>query len=146
MDGKGQRRGVCKIASVAPEKMDNDSRTAEVLTTMRHYHRAMVDASIADLDGMLDDGHSLVHITGYVQPKKEWLELIGTGQFAYHGISIDENSLAVTVAGRSAAVSGRGIFDATINGMHSGWPLHFTLEFQERDGRWILMRARYTTF
>jgi hypothetical protein len=126
--------------------MDSGSRQADVLNAMRNYHRAMVGAAVDELDAMLDDRHSLVHITGYLQPKKEWLDVIRTGQFDYHGISIDDTSLAVTGTGSAATVAGRGIFDATINGMKNPWRLQFTLDYQKRDGRWILMRARYTTF
>jgi hypothetical protein len=83
---------------------------AEILKVLRAYHAAMVDARIGDLNELLDHGYELVHITGYVQPKDEWLEVIRNGEFDYHRIDVDEAALAVKVSGGTAVVAGRGIF------------------------------------
>jgi len=45
------------------------------------YHAAMVDARTADLDALLARDFALVHITGYVQPKAEWFDVIRSGTF-----------------------------------------------------------------
>jgi hypothetical protein len=119
---------------------------AEVLQVVGAYHTAMVGARTDELDALLDAGFALVHLTGYVQPREEWLEVVRDGQFDYHRIDVDERSLAVTVTGPAAMVKGRGIFDATINGMRSPWRLQFTLRLAKHRDRWILMHARYTSF
>ncbi|KUN59168.1 hypothetical protein AQJ46_40560 [Streptomyces canus] len=46
------------------------------------------------LDNLLADGCTLTHITGYVQPKGEWLSQMRAGQFLYHGI--EEKRVAKT--------------------------------------------------
>lgn len=43
-----------------------------ILKTLAAYHRAMVEAQTTELERLLEPGYSLVHITGYVQPKQEW--------------------------------------------------------------------------
>jgi hypothetical protein len=125
--------------------MPTSDDRAEILGMLRAYHAAMVDGRTDDLDALLDAGFALVHRTGYVQPREEWLEVVRDGQFDYHRIDVDERSLAVTVTGAAAMVKGRGIFDATIHGMRRPWRLQFTLRLAKPRDRWILMHARYTS-
>lgn len=117
--------------------------TAAIVSVMDAYHAAMVDARTDRLRALLDPGYSLVHITNYVQPLAEWLDVIDSGQFDYHRIDIDEASLRVTAD--TATVTGQGTFDATINGMHAPWRLRFTLTFAQRSGEWKIMSARYSS-
>jgi ketosteroid isomerase-like protein len=125
---------------------DQDKDTAEILRIMRAYHAAMVEARTDDLAELLDDDFSLVHLSGYVQPRDEWFGVIRSGQFDYHGIDIEEKALSVEVAGSRAVLTGRGIFHATINGMKSPWRLQFTVQYEEQDGGWTITHARYVTF
>ena len=113
---------------------------------MHAYHAAMVEARTDDLDQLLDKEFSLAHITGYIQPKDEWFGVIRSGQFDYHRIDIEEETLAVNITGSTAVLTGRGIFNATINGMRNPWRLQFTMECARQNGRWTITRARYTSF
>ena len=110
------------------------------------YHAAMVDARTTDLDALLERDFTLVHITGDVQPKAEWFDVIDSGRFDYHRIDVDERSLVMSVADASAVVTGRGIFDATINGMRRPWHLQFTMQLAKSAGAWRVRHARYDTF
>ncbi len=113
---------------------------------MHAYYAAMVEACIDDLDKLLDKAFSLVHITGYVQPKGEWFGVIRSGQFDYHRIDIEEETLAVNITGSTAVLTGRGIFNATINGVSNPWRLQFTLQYANQHDNWTITRARYTSF
>lgn len=84
-----------------------------------------------------------MHITGCQQFKNEWLDVIRSGQFDYHVIRIDETALSLTVTGEHATIAGRGVFDATINGMHAPWRLRFQLACSRPAGLWKSMSARY---
>ena len=123
---------------------DNDS--GEILGLLRAYHAAMVAARTDQLAELVDADYSLVHITGYVQPKDEWFDVLQSGQFDYHWIDIDELSLSVIVSGATAEVAGRGIFDATINGMHAPWRLQFTMTWSAQGGAWRIMSAKYSSY
>jgi Domain of unknown function (DUF4440) len=120
--------------------------TAEIMRTLRAYHAAMVDARTADLDDLLDPGFALVHITGYIQPKNEWFDVLRSGQFAYHRIEIDEKTISVSIEGDAAELTGRGIFNATINGARIPWRLQVSIRFARRGATWTITHARYTTF
>jgi hypothetical protein len=114
---------------------------AAILEVLDGYHHAMVEADTGKLAALVDHRFSLVHITGYVQPRDEWFEVIRTGQFDYHRIDIDE--AVVRFDAGLASVSGSGTFTARINGMHAPWRLRFTLVLAPENGQWRIMSARY---
>jgi hypothetical protein len=130
--------------SVTSKEQDRDP--ADILAALRAYHAAMVDARIERLAELVDAGYSLVHITGYVQPRDEWFDVIRTGEFDYHRIDVDERTLSLNVTGGTASLSGRGIFNATINGMHAPWRLQFSMTWAKQGGDWKIMSARYSSF
>jgi hypothetical protein len=120
-----------------------DHSRTELMTVLRALHAAMVEARIDALDGLLDKDYSLEHITGYVQPRDEWLDAIRSGEFMYHHIELDDRTLALKITGQTATISGRGVFDATINGMHAPWRLRFALACSRQGGQWRLLSAHY---
>lgn len=124
----------------------NDPDAAGILLLLNAYHGAMVDARTDRLEQLVAPDFHLVHITGYRQPRDEWFQVIRDGDFDYHRITVDESSLALRVSGDTAVLSGRGIFDATIQGMHSPWRLRFTLTLARRDRHWIVLHAVYGSF
>jgi hypothetical protein len=77
---------------------------------------------------------------------REWLDVIRSGQFDYHSIEIGETPLVANVTGDVAVLDGRGIFNATINGMKNLWRLQFALRFAQTGEQWLIMHARYTSF
>lgn len=126
--------------------VEQNSDRSEILQVLPAYHAAMVDARIDDLDRLLDKDFSLVHITGYSQPKEEWFAVIRSGKFDYHQIDIGEKTLSIDITDNTAILVGRGIFDATINGMTNDWKLQFTTQFKKHDDKWIIMHALYVSF
>jgi hypothetical protein len=118
--------------------------TVEIVRTLRAYHAAMVDARTVDLDRLLAPDFVLVHITGYVQPKDEWLDVLRSRRFDYHRIDIDEKTISVSLNGDAAELTGRGVFNATINGARHPWRLHFSVRFARRQAMWAITHARYT--
>jgi ketosteroid isomerase-like protein len=123
-----------------------DKDTAGILDVLRAYHAAMVEARTDRLGELVDEDYSLVHITGYVQPRDEWFDVIRDGQFDYHRIDVDEQALSVSVSGDTATVAGKGVFDATINGMHAPWRLRFEMRWARQRGTWRIISSRYTSF
>lgn len=117
--------------------------TRELLDLMRAYHAAMVQARTDMLAQLVDDDYSLVHVTGYVQPRNEWFDVIGSGAYDYHKIDVDHRTLQLDVAGASATLEGRGVFDATIEGLRRPWLLQFALRCTKQAGRWRVECARY---
>jgi hypothetical protein len=134
--------GIMKAMTSQEQNKDK----AEILAALREYHAAMVSGRVDLLDQMLDKDFTLVHITGYVQPKRDWFSVINSRQFDYHRIDIDEKTHTLNLSGQSAALNGHGIYEATINGLKRPWRLQFEIHFERQDEKWKIMDARYTSF
>ncbi|MBP3089090.1 nuclear transport factor 2 family protein [Corynebacterium sp. sy017] len=103
---------------------------------------AMLTADTEALDALLAEDFTLTHMTGYVQPKEEWLAQITSGEMAYHSMDTVELSLVDDVTFRS-----RTHTRATIWGMHGTWPLQLTSHCQQDDdGSWIIRSTVATTW
>ncbi|WP_406223803.1 nuclear transport factor 2 family protein [Streptomyces canus] len=116
----------------------------DVTTAFRAYLQAMLDGDTHALDNLLADGCTLTHVTGYVQPKDEWLSQMHAGQFLYHGI--EEKLVTVEVEGDTARVSGRFITDATVYGTRANWRLQMTMDYAREGDTWSVVRSAATTW
>jgi formylglycine-generating enzyme required for sulfatase activity len=107
-------------------------------------HRAMVASDTRTLASMLTDDFHLVHMTGYDQPRTEWLAHIDSGQMRYFD-SVEEE-VVVKVNGNSATLRGRNRVKASIWGAQGTWPLQLDIDLSLRDGQWLMSAARATTY
>ncbi|MFC4502488.1 MULTISPECIES: nuclear transport factor 2 family protein [Streptomyces] len=126
-----------------PASPDANARE-EVLTAYRAHLRAMADGDTDALDDLLDSGFTLTHITGYQQPKAEWLSQMRAGQFIYH--SVNEKYVAVDVEDDTARLVGRIVTEATVYGTHADWPLQFTMNYARDGETWTALRSVATTW
>ncbi|MFG3029103.1 nuclear transport factor 2 family protein [Streptomyces sp. NPDC048253] len=126
-----------------PAPLDANARE-EVLDAYRAHLRAMADGDTDALDDLLDDGFTLTHITGYQQPKAEWLSQMRAGQFIYH--SVIEKYVTVDVEGDTARLVGRIVTKATVYGTHADWPLQFTMDWARRGETWTALRSVAATW
>ncbi len=115
-----------------------------VVDAYRAYLRAMIDGDINALEDPLDEGSTLTHITGYVQPKTEWLAQMRAGQFDYH--TARENDLSIDVDDDPARLVGRIITDATEYWTRANWRLPLTMDYARPNGSWTALRAVATTW
>ncbi|MHB9863660.1 nuclear transport factor 2 family protein [Streptomyces sp. YIM S03343] len=123
-----------------PAPTDHD----EVVMAYRAYLQAMTDGDTDALDDLLDDDFTLTHITGYIQPKAEWLAQMRAGRFVYHGT--DEKDVTVEVEGDNAHLVGRIVTDATVYGAHADWRLRLTMDYARDGETWTGLRAVATTW
>ncbi|WP_406481649.1 nuclear transport factor 2 family protein [Streptomyces sp. NBC_01615] len=126
-----------------PTSPDQSTRD-QVIEAYRAHLQAMADGDTDTLDDLLDDGFTLTHITGYQQPKAEWLSQMRAGRFVYH--KVDEKSVAVDVEGATAHLVGRIVTDATVYGAHAAWPLQLAMDYAREGDTWIALRSVATTW
>jgi len=93
---------------------------------------------------LLGDGYTLTHMSGYVQPKAEWLSQMREGQFVYH--SIDEKDSALDVRGDTARLVTRTVTDATVYGTRTRWRLRLSTDYARESGTWVARRTVATTW
>jgi hypothetical protein len=122
----------------------SQAQEAEVIAAYRDMYRGMLEQDTHLLDELLDDEYTLEHMTGYVQPKREWLQHIASGRMRYH--SERETSTGVTITGDGAVLVGRSVVDATIWGGRGTWRLQLTTRYERRDGQWLAVDTVATTY
>ncbi|MFD7441232.1 nuclear transport factor 2 family protein [Streptomyces sp. NPDC059909] len=106
----------------------------EVVDAYRAQLRAMTDGDTDALDVLLGDGLTLTHITGYVQPKAEWLSQMRAGRFVYH--EVVQKNVTIEVEVDTARLIGRIVTDATVHGTHADRRLRLTMEYARESGTW----------
>lgn len=105
----------------------------------RELHRAMVDADTAALAGLLSEDFHLVHMTGYDQPRAEWLSHIASGRMRY--VSSREERVVVRIEGERAQITGCHRVEAEIWGARGCWPLQLDVQLRRSGGRWLMSSA-----
>lgn len=91
---------------------------------------AMVHADTAALDTLLTDGFTLAHMTGFVQPKSDWLAAIDDERMQYHHI----RDVEVRALPEDDALIVRTMTDATIWGGRADWRLQLRLRLRPTAG------------
>ena len=117
---------------------------SEILENYRAQLRAMVGGDTEALGDLLTEDFSLTHMTGYFQPRQEWLAQMRAGQFQYH--DAQEKNVSLQIDGDTARLVGRIVTDATVYGSRATWPLQLTMDFIRADGRWLAARSEATTW
>ncbi|MFJ8108321.1 nuclear transport factor 2 family protein [Streptomyces sp. NPDC096132] len=120
------------------------SAREKILEAHRAYLDAMHEGDTAALDDLLDDGFTLTHMTGYVQPKAEWLAEMRQGRFVYH--IIEETSTTLDVDGDTARLVVRTATDATVYGTRANWPLQLATDYARKGDTWVVLRTEATTW
>jgi hypothetical protein len=116
--------------STADEATDRDL----ILAAYRDQLQAMTRGDTATLDHLLAEPFTLTHITGYRQPKAEWLAEMRAGQFRYH--QIEQRTATLEVTGDTARLIGRFVVDASVYGSRARWRLQLAQNYARRSGRW----------
>src|SRR4051812_36203151 len=95
----------------------------------------MVAGDADALGALLAEEFTLVHMTGYRQPKDQWLADVRSGAMTYH--SMADIDVSVDASSGSPVLTARTRTEATIWGAHGTWPLQLRIAFTRADGAWI---------
>ena len=111
----------------------------------KQQYRAMIAKDIAALDSILDDCSVLVHMTGTHQPKKDYLREIKNGTLNYY--SVEDDEISITVNGDKAEMTGRSRVSAAVygGGRHT-WKLQIKSKLIKKNGRWLFIEQRASTY
>lgn len=105
---------------------------------------AMVDADVSELGDLLGPDFTLTHMTGYLQPKSEWLDDIATGQMTYH--SIQNVDITTDITPERVTLTAKSRTHATIWGAEGTWPLQLRIEYARDRAGWIATRTVASTW
>jgi hypothetical protein len=115
---------------------------AAVVANYEAERDAMVAGDADALGRMLAEGFTLTHMTGYRQPKEEWLTDIRIGAMTYHAV----NDVDLTVEVDPPVVTVRTRTEATMWGGHGIWHLQLRFRFVFVDGVWLASDAVASTW
>ncbi|MCP2025206.1 hypothetical protein L1276_000346 [Flavobacterium sp. HSC-32F16] len=123
-------------------KIEDDRE--KVLDVTRRLTQLMIDKNTVEINKLLDNSFTLTHITGYVQPKEEWLSEIEKETMKYY--SFKEITVSVNIDGDKAVFIGQNILDARIWGTRNKWRLQQTMQLEKRSDKWIILKSVATLF
>ncbi|MFC7686618.1 nuclear transport factor 2 family protein [Ureibacillus sp. GCM10028918] len=101
----------------------------KILEVYQQIDDAMVNKDTKILHQILDDNYVLVHMTGYHQPKQEWLEQIDSEEMKYFKTMPQKTT--ITINGNSAILICDTKIDARIYGFRNTWGMKMEMHFEK---------------
>ncbi|MFA9353633.1 nuclear transport factor 2 family protein [Pediococcus pentosaceus] len=118
----------------------------QIVQLYRAENEAMVKKDISRLDMILGDRMTLTHMTGYVQPKLEWIDQIQNEEMQYLE-SKGEAIKDIRVEGNLGQLTGQNLVTAKIwGGLKNVWPLQMKMYFEKNNGRWVISKQVASTY
>ncbi|AHA05828.1 DUF4440 domain-containing protein [Pediococcus pentosaceus] len=118
----------------------------QIVQLYRAENEAMVKKDISRLDMILGDRMTLTHMTGYVQPKLEWIDQIQNEEMQYLE-SKEEAIKDIRVEGNLGQLTGQNLVTAKIwGGSKNVWPLQMKMYFEKNNGRWVISKQVASTY
>lgn len=118
----------------------------EIISLYRQENKAMIEKDLVTLNKILAPSMKLIHMTGYVQPKMEWIDQIQNGYFNYYS-SIEENIKDIMISDDHAELVGQNQVKASLGGGATyTWPLQMKMEFAKNNGQWIITNQVASTY
>lgn len=118
----------------------------QIVQLYRAENEAMVKKDISRLDMILGDRMTLTHMTGYVQPKLEWIDQIQNEEMQYLE-SKEEAIKDIRVEENGGQLTGQNLVTAKIwGGSKNVWPLQMKMYFEKNNGRWVISKQVASTY
>ncbi|WP_160724707.1 nuclear transport factor 2 family protein [Bacillus sp. USDA818B3_A] len=115
----------------------------KILAVYQQIDDAMVNKDTKSLKTILDDNYVLVHMTGYHQPKQEWLEQIENEQMKYF-ITMPQK-ITIIIDGNTATLICDTKIDARIYSFRTTWSMKMEMHLEKRGEDWCPVYAIATS-
>jgi hypothetical protein len=117
-----------------------------IIQLYRDENTAMVKKDINRLNEVLAPSMTLTHMTGYVQPKLEWIDQIQNDEMQYLS-SKEDNIKNIEIDGDKASLVGQNQVQAKIwGGGVNTWPLQMKMYFEKKNGEWVIANQVASTY
>ena len=112
----------------------------------RQVNDAMVAKDTKTLAELITPDSVLVHMTGYVQPVKEWLAQIENEEMRYYAWQEDAIK-AIHITDNTASLVGQSRVKARVWGAGpTTWRLQIKMDFEKIDGDWKIIKQSASTY
>lgn len=117
-----------------------------IVQLYRDENVAMVEKNLSRLNEILAPTMKLTHMTGYVQPKLEWIDQIQNDEMQYFS-SKEDAIKAIKIDGNQASLIGQNQVQARIwgGGTHT-WPLQMQVFYEKKNEHWIISDQKASTY
>lgn len=117
-----------------------------IVQLYRDENTAMVEKNLNHLNDILDPSMNLTHMTGYVQPKLEWIDQIQNEEMQYLS-SKEDNIKDIEIDGSKASLVGQNRVQAKIWGSGvNTWPLQMKMYYEKKNDKWIIVKQVASTY
>ena len=101
----------------------------------------------ASIRSLLAPDYVLVHMTGMRQSKRAYIAAVLDGTLNYYSAEHDSIDVYIAPDGERATICGRSRVSAAVfgGGRHT-WRLQQELKAEKRDGAWLLVESRASTY
>jgi len=119
-----------------------DNIEAEIRNAEARRFRALTEADVPALEGLLSDDLIYTHASGWRQTKAEFLASLRSGELLYHFFATDD--VNVQGYGNVVLVTGHATTEVRAKGQELNVSLLFLEAYVKRDGRWQLVAWQST--
>lgn len=107
--------------------------------------QALQAKDIKNLDEIHAEEFFLLHMTGMKQPKAEYLRCVREGVLNY--FSAKTENIFVEVNGAKGKIIGQSkVLAAVFGGGKNFWRLQIDFEVEKRNGKWIFISGKASTY
>ena len=110
----------------------------EVIIAFRNHVDALIRKDRGTIEAFLAPSFQLIHITGKVQPKNEFVNEVMGGALNYYQSRLVNPQVEVNNNFARMVVDVE--FDAMIYGMRGNWTLHSKNTFQKVNNQWYFLK------
>lgn len=122
------------------QKKELSPQEEQALATARSLVRMMIARDIEGMRAVLAEGMYLRHITGYKQPREEWIEEVRSESMKYYSAQEDYARTRL-VDSTTVEVSMAHQLDARIWGNRRVWPLKQKMTLARQGEGWIIISS-----
>ena len=136
---------ICLLSQNQNRMETRNNEKYELEKLYEDMYSCMISKDIAALGKLLDDDFILVHMTGMIQHKKEYLKAISNGTFNY--FNWEDSEINLDIQGSKARLTGKSKVNATVfGGVRITWRLQLDKDLIYKDGCCLITEIRASTY
>jgi hypothetical protein len=128
------------------EEIDSTQDDKKAIEDVYHaMYQYELTKDVEHLSDILSDDYVLIHMTGLRQSKAEYLRCVRDGELNY--FSEETHHVSVDLQGEKALLTGQSRVNAAVfGGSRHTWPLQLVISMEKKNGKWLMVEAKASTY
>ncbi|MBR0059863.1 MAG: nuclear transport factor 2 family protein [Selenomonadaceae bacterium] len=111
----------------------------------REMWRALLSKDIATLERIHAEEFVLTHMTGMKQSREEYFRCVKDSELNY--FSETTENVFIDASNEHGTLTGQSLVEAAVfGGRKNTWRLQLVFDVEKRNGKWILIRGKASTY